>query len=77
VADTRGFQTRISVHESRPAHTDQLRLVERFSRPDFDTLKYEVTIETPAHTLGRGRPVTCGGSRGEEQPRHICQENRS
>ena len=28
-------------------HTDQLRLIERFSRPDFDTLKYDVTVDDP------------------------------
>jgi hypothetical protein len=28
-------------------HTVQLRLIERFSRTDFDTLIYEVTVDDP------------------------------
>jgi hypothetical protein len=78
VVDTRGFNEDFWFTNGGLPHTDQLRLVERFSRPDFDTLKYEVTIEDPgAYT----RPWSTGwGLRwvpGDEPPRHLCQENRS
>ncbi len=29
-------------------HTEALKLTERFSRPDYNTLKYEVTVNDPA-----------------------------
>ena len=58
-------------------HTEQLRLVERFSRTDFDTLKYEVTIEDPgAYTRPWSSTATLRWVAGEEMPRHLCQDNR-
>ena len=55
VVDTRGFNEDFWFTNGGLPHTDQLRLIERFSRPDFDTLKYEVTVDDPAPTRGRGR----------------------
>ena len=78
VVDTRGFNEDFWFTNGGLPHTSQLRLVERFTRTDFDTLKYDVTIEDPgAYT----RPWSSGGTlrwvAGEDLPRHICQENRS
>ena len=78
VVDTRGFNEDFWFTNGGLPHTDQLRLIERFSRPDFDTLKYDVTIEDAgAYT----RPwSSCSSLRwvaGEEMPRHLCQDNRS
>jgi hypothetical protein len=58
-------------------HTTQLELTERFTRVDFDTLRYEVTINDPgAYT----RPWTASWELswvgGTELPFHLCQENR-
>ena len=49
VIDTVGFNERFWM-SGRPVgmvHTDQLHLIERISRPDFNTLRYEATIDDP------------------------------
>jgi hypothetical protein len=77
VVDTRGFNEDFWFTNGGLPHTDQLHLVERFTRSDYDTLKYEVRVEDAgAYT----RPWSGGWSlrwvAGQEQPRHLCQENR-
>ena len=56
-------------------HTEQLHLIERISRPDFNTLKYEVTIDDPgAYT----RPWKAGWNvpwTTEEVEEYFCQDN--
>ena len=77
VADTRGFNEDFWFSSGGLPHTEQLRLVERFSRTDFDTLKYEVTIEDPgAYTRPWASTTTLRWVAGEEMPRHLCQDNR-
>ncbi len=75
--DTRGFNEDFWFTNGGLPHTDQLRLIEKFSRPDFDTLKYEVTVEdTGAYTRPWSSGWTLRWVAGEELPRHLCQENR-
>jgi hypothetical protein len=77
VADTRGFNEDFWFTNGGLPHTDQLRLVERFSRPDFDTLRYEVTIDDRgAYTRSWSSTTTLRWIDGEEMPRHLCQDNR-
>jgi hypothetical protein len=45
VVDTIGFNDRTELSGYR--HTEALHIVERFSRPDFNTLQYEATLEDP------------------------------
>jgi hypothetical protein len=45
VVDTVGFNDKTEINGYK--HTDALHITERFSRPDFDTLQYEATIEDP------------------------------
>ena len=45
VVDTIGFNDKTELQGYR--HTEDLHMVERFRRPDFDTVQYEVTIEDP------------------------------
>jgi hypothetical protein len=71
------------MHRGGLPHTDALTLTERFSRPDFDTLRYEVTIDDPkAYT----RPWSGGfnvswtytnwdGTPGGDIHEYFCQEN--
>ncbi len=78
VVDTRGFNEDFWFTNGGLPHTDQLRLLERFSRPDFDTLKYDVTVEDPgAYTRAWSSSATLRWVAGEEMPRHLCQDNRS
>ena len=54
-----------------------MRLTERFSRPDFDTLKYEVTVDDP---LTYTRPWTAEWTvewvDGEEIAEQFCEDHR-
>ncbi len=77
VVDTRGFNEDFWMTNSGLPHTNQLVLTEKFSRPNLDTLQYEVTIDDPgAYT----RPWTASWSLrwvgGEELPANFCQNNR-
>ena len=58
-------------------HTEQLHLVERFTRTDMNTLKYEVTIDDPgAYTRTWSAGWTLQWVAGEELPVYYCQDNR-
>jgi hypothetical protein len=78
VVETSGFNEDFWFSNGGLPHTDKLTLVERFSRPNLDTLKYEVTIDDPgAYT----KPWSSGWELkwvgGEELPVYFCQDNRS
>jgi hypothetical protein len=77
VVDTRGFNEDFWFTNGGLPHTDRLHLVERFTRSDLDTLKYEVTVDDPgAYTRNWSGGWTLRWVAGQEQPRHLCQENR-
>ncbi len=77
VADTRGFNEDFWFTAGGLPHTSQLRLIERFSRPDLDTLRYEVTIEDPgAYTRAWTASWNLHWVGGRELPAHFCQHNR-
>jgi hypothetical protein len=57
-------------------HTDQLHVVERFSRPNKRTLHYEATVDDPGaytkpFTIRWDIPWNASGELAE----YICQEN--
>lgn len=77
VVDTRRFNEDFWFTNGGLPHTEQLKLLERFTRQDFDTLKYEVTIDDPsAYTRPWSSGWTLRWVAGQEMPRHLCQENR-
>ena len=77
VADTRGFNEDFWFTNGGLPHTDQLRLVERFTRVDLDTMRYEVTVEDPgAYTRPWSSGWTLRWVGGETLPVHFCQDNR-
>ena len=47
VVESVGYNERFWMTNGGLPHTEALRLVERFSRPDLNTLKYEVTVDDP------------------------------
>jgi hypothetical protein len=47
IVDSDAFVERFWFSNGGLPHTESLRLTEKFSRPDFNTLKYEVTINDP------------------------------
>jgi Family of unknown function (DUF6152) len=77
VVDTRGFNEDFWFTNGGLPHTEQLKLIERFTRESFDTLKYEVTVDDPgAYTRPWSSSWTLRWVTGQEMPRHLCQENR-
>jgi hypothetical protein len=76
VVDVVGFNQNSWLDYFGHPHTDRLHLVERFSRPDKNTLHYEATVTDPgAYT----RPFTMAWDipwdPGGELQEYICQEN--
>ena len=77
LVDTRDFNERFWFTNGGLPHTDQLHLTERISRPDFNTLKYEVTIDDPAtYTKAWFSSWNLQWVAGEELPPYYCQDNR-
>jgi hypothetical protein len=76
VVETTGFNEDFWFTTGGLPHTNRMQLTERFTRPDQDTLIYEVTIDDPgAYT----RPWTATWELQwveGELPFHLCQENR-
>jgi hypothetical protein len=76
VVDSKGFNEKFWFDNGGLPHTEQLHIVERFTRTDFSTLKYEVTIDDPgAYT----RTWSAGWTLQwvpEDLPVIFCQDNR-
>jgi hypothetical protein len=47
VVETIGFNERAWIDRAGTPHTEKLRFIERFTRTDYDTLRYEITIDDP------------------------------
>jgi hypothetical protein len=77
VVESKGFNEGFWFSNGGLPHTKQLKLTERFTRTDQNTLHYEVTVDDPgAYT----RPWTSSWDMqwlpGEELPEYYCQDNR-
>ena len=76
VIDTVGFNEKFWLTREGIPYTDKLHLTERFTRTDYNTLKYEATIDDPgAYT----KPWTGGWliqwQPTEELYEYVCQDN--
>jgi hypothetical protein len=76
VVNSVGYAERFWFSNGGLPHTESLKLTERFSRPDFNTLRYEVTVDdVGAYT----RPWTSGWAlqwvANEELEQYFCQDN--
>jgi hypothetical protein len=77
VISTVGFNENFWFTRGGLPHTNLLSLTERFTRVDYDTLRYEVTIDDPgAYTRPWSASWELSWFGGEELPIHLCQENR-
>jgi len=57
-------------------HTEALHLTERFTRPDLNTLKYDVTIDDPrTYTRPWSASWTVAWVPDEDIPEYFCEEN--
>ena len=78
VVSTTGFNEDFWFTNGGLPHTDQLSITERFSRPNFATLRYEVTIDDPgAYTEPWSSSWELRWVEGEALPVYFCQDNRS
>ena len=76
LVDSVGFNDKFWFDFAGHPHTEQLHVVERYRRPDFDHLDYDITIEDPgAYT----KPFTLYGhsihQHDDELMEYICNEN--
>jgi Family of unknown function (DUF6152) len=77
VVDTKGLNEKFWMSNGGLPHTEQLHLIERFTRTDMNTLKYEVTIDDPgAYTRTWSAGWTLQWVAGEDLPTSYCQDNR-
>jgi hypothetical protein len=75
--DSTGFNETFWFSNGGLPHTRQLHLVERFTRIDFNTLEYEVTIDDPgAYTREWKSAWTLQWIANKDMPEHYCQDNR-
>jgi len=76
VVDTIGFNEKFWMSRDGLPHTDRLHLVEKFSRPDSRTLKYEVTIDDAgAYTAPWTSGFNLRWTDGLEVFEYVCQDN--
>jgi hypothetical protein len=76
VVESDAFVERFWFSNGGLPHTESLRLTERFSRPDFNTLKYDVTVNDPGtYTRPWSSSSTLGWVAGQEIPEYFCQDD--
>ena len=75
VVDSVGFNEGFWFSRGIP-HTDRLHMIERFTRTDSNTMKYEVTIDdTGAYTQTWSSGFVLRWDQGQELFEYICQDN--
>jgi hypothetical protein len=78
VVDSVGFNERFWMERYGAPHTEQLHLIERFTRTDSNTMRVEYTIDDPgAYTRTWTTGIYLRWNPGEEGYEFICQENNS
>lgn len=75
VVDTTGFNESFWMDRRGLPHTEKLRTLERFTRTDSNTIKYEVTVDDPdAYTARWTSEFNLGWEAGTELFEYVCQE---
>jgi hypothetical protein len=76
VVDSVGFNEKFWMTSGGLPHTEALHLIERFSRPDMETLKYEATVDDPrAYTRRWSGGWTVQWVADEDLQEYFCEEN--
>jgi hypothetical protein len=76
VVDSAGFNEKHWIDAQGLVHTDQYRQLERFTRLDSNTLKYEVTVDDPgAYTAKWTAGFHLRWNDGAELFEYVCQQN--
>lgn len=77
VVESIGFIDRFWFSNGGLPHTQALKLTERFSRPSYETLRYEVTIDDPlAYTRPWMSEWTLQWQEGREIEESFCEDRR-
>jgi Family of unknown function (DUF6152) len=76
VVDTKGLNEKFWMSNGGLPHTEQLHLIERFTRTDMNTLKYEVTIDDPGAYTRTWKANWTLYWIPEDLPTVYCQDNR-
>jgi hypothetical protein len=75
VVDTTGFNESFWMDRRGLPHTEKLRTLERFTRTDSRTIKYQVTVDDPAaYTAPWTSEFNLGWEAGTELFEYVCQE---
>ena len=75
MVETTGFNEGFWLDRGMLPHTEKLRTLERFTRTDFETLGYELTIDDPgAYTAPFTGRLNMRWQRNEELFEYVCQE---
>lgn len=78
VVETVGFSERFWIDRTGLPHTEGLRTVERFTRTDFDTIKYEILIDDPrVYTKSWSGGFNLQWSADTELFEYVCQDNNT
>ena len=78
VVDSIGYNERFWFTTGGLPHTEALHLVERFSRPDLNTLRYEVTVDDPrTYTRTWTGGWTLQWVPGEDIQEYFCEEGNT
>jgi hypothetical protein len=76
VIDTVGFNERTWMSRDALPHTEQMHMIERVTRTDFNTLRYEVTFDDPgAYTAPWTSGFTKRWNPQSELFEYVCQGN--
>jgi hypothetical protein len=76
VVDSRGFNESFWFDRSGLPHTEQLHMIERFTRTDSKTMNYRVTIDDPgAYTQTWSSGFLLGWDPESELFEYVCQDN--
>ena len=76
IVDTVGFNDKFWISRGGFPHTTELHTIERLTRPDFETLQYEITIDDPgAYTEPWSGGFLIPWVAGNEPFDYLCQEN--
>ena len=76
VIDTVGFNEKFWIDRVGTPHTDRLRMIEKLTRTDYNTIKYDVTIDDPgAYTRPWSSGFNLRWTTNSELFEYVCQDN--
>jgi hypothetical protein len=76
IVDTVGFNEKMWIDRGQAPHTEQLHIIEKFTRTDMRSMTYELTVEDPgAYTATWSRTSQMNFNANSELFEFICQDN--